>query len=455
MFFCVFLFTVVRGCLCSCGGSAGGLKSLASEEGQFDPPVASIEVSQVSRTTQLLTVSRVKFLIKNGKPGRYPDGGNLYLDITESGYARWLFRYTSPVKGNRREPTLGSFEAFSLSDARKEAREWRGKIERGIDPLIERKAKKAQDLRTVDDLWESYAKLRVKQILTQRKEQALYEQKIRPFFGDWPIADVRAIDVSSLFHEITSGRRKFKATANKTLRLLKNLFDHGIKLGVIDFSPAGSFKLSDAGGTEKPRNRALKDEEISRLFRAMRHAGAAVSRENYLTVFLLLALGVRKMELLKAEWKDIDLSRGVWLLQAEKNKMRLDVGIPLEPEIIAIFRELKVFSAGSRFVFPARLRRRGQQRFQHVGPDTLNRALEKVDHELEHFVVHDFRRTCRSVLSRLGVRPDIAERYINHKVDVYDVHDFFEERRSAQRQWLDVLWPLAGFDEDENLSAVG
>jgi hypothetical protein len=37
------------------------------------------------------------------KPGAYMDGGGLLLRIAESGGKKWLFRYTSPVTGKRRE----------------------------------------------------------------------------------------------------------------------------------------------------------------------------------------------------------------------------------------------------------------------------------------------------------------------------------------------------------------
>ena len=55
------------------------------------------------------------------------------------------------------------------------------------------------------------------------------------------------------------------------------------------------------------------------------------------------------------------------------------------------------------------------------------------------FTLHDLRRTCRTGLSRVGVRPDIAERVLNHSpgrlVATYDVHEHLEERRAALERW--------------------
>jgi integrase len=66
---------------------------------------------------------------------------------------------------------------------------------------------------------------------------------------------------------------------------------------------------------------------------------------------------------------------------------------------------------------------------------------------VEPFTLHDLRRTCRTGLARLGVRPDIAERVLNHAVGgvagVYDVHGYMDERRDALDRWAAHLAGLA------------
>lgn len=55
------------------------------------------------------------------------------------------------------------------------------------------------------------------------------------------------------------------------------------------------------------------------------------------------------------------------------------------------------------------------------------------------------RHTCRSLLSKLKVPTDVAERYINHSFvglkKVYDNHDYFEERKEAAAQLAEFLDP--------------
>jgi len=103
-------------------------------------------------------------------------------------------------------------------------------------------------------------------------------------------------------------------------------------------------------------------------------------------------------------------------------------------------------SNGSEFVFPKR-RRDHRQRALHVGIDTLNAALAAVEHGLEALTIHDLRRTMRTHLSALGVRTEVAERCLNHKLpgiqSVYNTHDYFVERRAALESWTTILLELA------------
>ncbi|QWG13638.1 integrase arm-type DNA-binding domain-containing protein [Bradyrhizobium sediminis] len=79
------------------------------------------------------------------KPGRYADGGGLYLQVTpkrgDDGVTRaWLFQYS--WQGKVRQMGLGSFVNVSLAQARKRAKAARDKVADGIDPIGEKKAER-------------------------------------------------------------------------------------------------------------------------------------------------------------------------------------------------------------------------------------------------------------------------------------------------------------------------
>ena len=68
--------------------------------------------------------------------------------------------------------------------------------------------------------------------------------------------------------------------------------------------------------------------------------------------------------------------------------------------------------------------------------------------------MHDLRRTARTHLAALGVAPYIAEMCLNHKPAkgieaVYNVHDYFEERRAALNALSDLLAQCEKGDADK------
>jgi integrase len=62
---------------------------------------------------------------------------------------------------------------------------------------------------------------------------------------------------------------------------------------------------------------------------------------------------------------------------------------------------------------------------------------------LPHFTLDDLRRTARTHLAALGVRREVAERCLGHKLKgvegTYDRHDYFNERRLALSQWTRLI----------------
>ena len=132
----------------------------------------------------------------------------------------------------------------------------------------------------------------------------------------------------------------------------------------------------------------------------------------------------------------------VWRLPASRTKTAAPIAIPLVPAVVGWLKTLAEISSCSEFVFPKRRRDR-RQRALHVGIDTLNAALAGVDHGRDAFTIHDLRRTMRTHLSSLGIRSEVAERCLNHKLPgiqgVYNRRDYFAERRAALETWTALL----------------
>jgi integrase len=399
-----------------------------------------------------LTAKKVESLIK-GESGRYADGDGLYLTVPKSGKPFWFLRYTA--NGKRREMTLGQCANMTLAEARAEAvLQKKHLVVEKVDPLFLKQRAKQHKLQTVDDLFADWHKGNIKRLKHHNIPERVYRKDIAPHIGSAPPNKVMARDIQYIIESITESGRP--TIANDALLYLKQLFNHGIKLDVVGANPASAFNVSDAGGVEQSKDRALTFEELTRVFEVFRENRDSFARENYLACALLVTLGVRKGELTEASWQEINLETGIWELPKERSKSGVGLTIPLPELCITWFKELEIRAAGSPYVFP----NRRSSKNPHMGPDTLNRAITKLfGHEagkkiqppnkmgdIQHFSVHDLRRTCRTMLAQIGVPGHVAERCLNHKLKgvegIYNKHDYFEERKEALERLTNYLSPI-------------
>jgi integrase len=400
----------------------------------------------------------IKSWIKAGEhfEGR-SDGDGLTLCWPER-YAApfWKFRYR--YQGKQRVMKIGSYADLPLADARKAVKRLRAQVDLGHDVAGEKQERKVAGIAKIeaDRLAQTVAQLADeyfdRMIANRWKHpnivRSRIEKDIKPSIGKLKIEDVKPLHVDAMLQSIV--KRGAPTVANDVLRWTRRMFDYAIKRHMIEINPVSAFDLSDAGGKEESRSRALSEEELIQLFAAMRVA-QGFSRQNELTLKLLLLLAVRKMELLAAQWTEFDLDEGVWYLPGERTKTGAPIDIPLPPIAVEWLRELHEMAASSRWVLPAR--KMQHRMIPHIAESTLGVALAKVKHGLPHFTVHDFRRTARSHLAALGVQPHIAERCLNHKLKgvegIYDRHDYFEERKAALNAWADLLMQLDGGESDK------
>lgn len=397
-------------------------------------------------------------LIREGKPGRWAIDHGLYFRISSSGSPSWQVRYT--LHDKRKWFTLaGSYPRVGLADAKLQALNLKAELKQGVDPAAERKRAQQEVLRTVDDLFYDWFETDVRQRLKHPQiAKRIYNNEIKPQIGSLALESVTPRDIRSIIHSVLNSGRK--AVANDTLMYAKQLFRHAVKLNLVQYSPAQAFTMSDAGGQEKSRKRALSIEELETVFRLLREQSKQFTRDNYLACALLVSLGVRKGELIAAKWEEFDLPNRLWHLPEERSKTKTSVTIPLPESVIAWLKELEVRACGAEHLFPSR---RSSRRRDYISDDTLNHALaklfgQKVDGKkqptenilgnagIEHFTVHDLRRTCRSLLASIGTPPHVAERCLNHKLrgieGVYDRHDYLIERREALERLACLLEPV-------------
>ena len=369
-----------------------------------------------------------------------------------AGKGSWILRYR--FGGRQKEKVLGRYPEITLRTARELALRDRAQIQQGVDVAVQKRLEKLRisDAHNVESLASAWYE---RDIAPKYKRPEAVERTIRryikPVIGKLPVEVVRPVHIDEVLTRIVAAGAP--TVANDVRRYLLRMFHFAVKRKWIDSNPAYGFEVADAGGTEQAKRRWLSTHELQTLAERMRST-PNFGRQNELAVWLLLALCVRKMELLSAKWSEFDLPNAVWTLMPSRTKTNSAIRISLAAPVIGWLNELKVFAFGSDYLFPAlllvreRLGRRHSNRHPHVSPDTLNVALKRLPMmDFEHFTVHDMRRTARTHMAALGIDRFVAERALNHKLKdvegVYNQYDYFKERKVALEQWAALLSTIA------------
>lgn len=126
-------------------------------------------------------------------------------------------------------------------------------------------------------------------------------------------------------------------------------------------------------------------------------------------------------------WQDLD-DEGVWAIPTEARE-KGNAGQLVLPEMVREIIAAQPAFVGNPYVFPGR----GKEHFKSGAHG--KRTIDKKLMFEEPWRLHDLRRTARSLMSRAGIRPDIAERVLGHAIKgvegVYDRHHYREEKTHA------------------------
>jgi len=400
----------------------------------------------MARTINKLTDIQLRSWVKAGKPLAISDGGGLTFTIASTGHAAWVLRYR--FGGKQKELTLGSYPTLSLQSAREKASQARADIlgnkdVASIKRIEKKRLKEIVTFRGLVTAYQANAMNHLAASTAQQRNQHINKYILRDL-GSFNCADITPHLVADLIERV--GKEKTPNVAEVTLTAVSEVFKYGQRKGAVVNNPCFSLKASSITGEPEPTRPRLKlsETELRELLPNLHSIG----EQNALAVKILLSTCCRIGELARAEWKDIDLKAGIWTIPASKAKNAKPLAIPLHTAVVEWFQELKALAMGSSFVMPARQSRREKTHGKpmHYEQRALNSMLKKLTKKLNNvreFTPHDLRSTARSHLAALGVQVVVAERCLNHSLgslmEIYDQHDYFEERRAALSTWTSFL----------------
>lgn len=396
----------------------------------------------------VLTVKQVETTTKLGytADGKEP-GLNLQVTKGSSGLNRsWVFRYTSPVSGKRREIGLGSTLVRGLADARVQAAAYRREILDGNDPKdvrdAQRAARKVKQIAPITFQEAAERCIATKQHeWKNEKHRHQWASSLKtyafPSLGSLPVDQVTMEKVLAVLEPIWTTKTE---TATRVRQRIETIMDwaRARKLYVGD-NPAS---LKGGLGQLLPKaskiaavnhHPALPYQQVHSFIHALRDKhGISPKALEFLTL-----TAARSGEVLGAKWDEIDLHAKVWTIPADRMKAGRDHRIPLSERAVEILQQM---FAGKQcdYVFP------GPSGNSGMSSAALLAVMKKMP-RYSAYVPHGLRSTFRDwAAETTSFANETLELALAHTIKdkaeaAYRRQDQLEKRSKLMQQWAQYI----------------
>lgn len=392
-----------------------------------------------TRTSHKLTDRAIK---SKKEPGRYADGGGLYLQIGPSGTKAWLFRFMRG--GNARQMGLGALDVVSLQEARAAVLACRKLLHQGLDPIESRRegrlkalldTSRSMSFRECADAYITAHRAGWKNAKHGAQWQSTLETYCFPVLGALPVSGIETGHVLKVLEG------EFWLTKTETATRVRGRMEK-----ILDWAGARGYREGPnparwQGHLDKLLPRPAKVKKVEH-FAAIPHPEVsafykALGREQSVSAralqFIILT-ATRTKEVLGAKWLEIDLASRVWTVPASRMKAGKEHRVPLSDAAMAILSGLPRM-ADSDYVFPGAQSRKP---LSNMACLALLRRMNRTD-----LTVHGFRSTFRDwAAETTNFSREVAEMALAHtireKVEAaYRRGDLMDKRRAMMQQWAD------------------
>ncbi len=370
------------------------------------------------------------------KAKRYgrPDGlvPGMQLVVQPSGSKSYtLF---TRINGTLINIRLGSAGVLTLAQAREEARAKLGLVAAGKDPRAAKPTASAAVTETFAIVAQRFVERHAKVHNRKWRETVqMLERDVLPRWRHRPIDSVTKRDVIALLDGIVD--RGAPVMANRTLAMLRKLFNWSIERGVLEASPCDRVKRP---GAEAARDRVLSDDELALVWRA---AGSLPYPSGPFFRLLILS-GQRRTEVSGMTWAELDPALALWVLPRARVKTDVEHALPVSTAMRDILRNLPRIASAPGYVFTinGQAALAGFCRIKHrldAAITTLNDGAP-----IPPWTPHDLRRSAATGMAKLGIGLPTVEKILNHRsgsfggvAGIYMRHTFRDEMAAALETW--------------------
>lgn len=172
-----------------------------------------------------------------------------------------------------------------------------------------------------------------------------------------------------------------------------------------------------------------------------------MTRATALAMKLALITGQRIGEVCGIAESELatDAALPIWVIPRGRTKNSEPNRVPLTPIALRVIAEARKLAAGSEWLFPGPT---GEAMLTHSATRALERSRRAIG--LEHFRIHDLRRTAATGMAELGISPHTIGLVLNHIMvrrgtitsGVYIHYAYDKEKREALLLWETSLQAL-------------
>jgi integrase len=371
-------------------------------------------------------------------PGLHAVGGvaGLALQVTDRGARSWILRVM--VGGKRRDMGLGGYPDVTLAGAREKAREKRDQIEKGIDPIAYKQAKKSAlaaavaGAMTFSDATKAYIAVKeagwknAKHGDQWRNTLATYAD---PIIGKVFVGSIEKEHILKILSPIWTTKTE---TASRLRGRIESVLDwatvSGYRKGENPARWRGHLDVLLAAPNKVravEHHAALDWREVGAFMAALRaQEGMAAN----MLEFAILTVA-RSGEVRGATWAEIDLAGAVWTIPAVRMKAKKEHRIPLSDAAVKL---LEALPRDSDIVFKSPT---GKQ----FSDAAMSKLLERMGRS--DITGHGFRSSFRDWAGETTAYPrEVIEHALAHQLKdkaeaAYARGSMFEKRRRLMDEW--------------------
>jgi len=330
---------------------------------------------------------------------------------------------------------LGPYPAVSLAKARARAEQRRQQVADGLDPIVERDRNTGK---TFGECADAYFEA-MKSEWTHSKTHYKWHRALNHHCGPIRGRSVASIDTEDVLHVLNPIWQSKCETASKLRGRIER---------VLDFAKAKGWRAGENPARwrghlqnilPKPQKLtrghlpAMDYQDVPTFFERVQNTGTMAAR----ALEFLILTAARSGETLGAQWSEIDMDAGIWIVPAGRMKGRIEHRVPLSAKAVDILTQLHEVRM-SDYVFP------GMKPNRPLSAMAMGMLLRRL--KIEGATVHGFRSSFRDWCGEETSFPrEIAEAALAHKIGneverAYRRGDALEKRRKLMQAWAGFLF---------------